>query len=328
VRVALVVGTLAVVCALAPACSSGPGQPSTEVVVGIQSDDALTGALGTLHVVTTLDGATVADEVLAPSSLPHEVHVLPSSGTTSAAIDVRVDGYQSAGWTPASADTPLLVRTAETHFVAGRTTLLRIILQGACLMGLAGGSSGAPDCPTGQTCIDAQCQPDTVPPQALEPYATDWAENTPDICKPTNAGPPVVQVGTGQSDYLPLTAGQTVQMEQGPQGGHHIWIAVRQQNLKQSGSITTITSVDPATGLVGPSSAFVFTFDPDEGGFCKLFGLRYQLDVDGTDYHRFLGQPLDVTVTIKDATGATGTGVAHLTIDPQLLCPSGIPGCS
>ena len=69
--------------------------------------------------------------------------------------------------------------------------------------------------------------------------------------RPTSASPrtraaPVVQVGTGQTDYLPVTAGQTVQMEQGPQGGHHVWIAVRQRNLKQSGSTTTITSVVPS----------------------------------------------------------------------------------
>ncbi len=49
---------------------------------------------------------------------------------------------------------------------------------------------------------------------------------------------------------------------------------------------------------------------------------------DGPDYHEFLGKPLDVTVTITDASGATGSGVAHLNIDPQLLCPTGIAGCS
>jgi hypothetical protein len=102
---------------------------------------------------------------------------------------------------------------------------------------------------------------------------------------------------------------------------------VRQQNLKQSGSTTTITSVQPGTGLVGPRTSFAFTFDPDEGGFCKLAGLRYQLDVDGIDYHQFLGKPLDITVVIADQTGATGTGVAHVNIDPQILCPSGTTGC-
>jgi hypothetical protein len=296
------------------------------VVVGIQSDP-LNGAIGTLHVTTTLGGAPNTDEILPPSSLPHEVKLLPPGGDVTAGIGVEVDAYQSAGWTPSSTEAPVLVRTAETSFVPNQTELLRVILEGQCLLGLPGGLPGGPACTAPQTCIGGRCQDDTVTPSALEPYAANWASNAPDICRPANPGPPAVQVGTGQTDYLPLTDGQTVQAEQGPQGGHHIWIAVRQQNIQQSGSTTTITSVQPGTNLAGPRMAFVFTFAPDEGNFCKLSGLRYQLDLDGTDYHLFLGQPLDVTVTIADQSGTTGTGVAHVNIAPTILCPSGVPGC-
>ncbi len=277
--------------------------------------------------MTTLGGATNTDEVLAPSSLPHEIKLLPPNGDTTVAIGVQVDGYQSATWTPQSSDAPLLVRTAETVFVPGKTELLRVMLQGQCLLALPGGPPGAPTCAAPQTCIAGSCQSDVVPAQSLETYAPNWAANVPDVCKPANAGPPVVQVGTGQTDYLPLTDGETVQAEQGPQGGHHIWIAVRQQNIQQTGSTTTITSVQPGTNLAGPRMSFVFTFQPDEGDFCKLYGLRYQLDLDGTDYHLFLGQPLDVTVTIADQSGTTGTGTAHIQISPTILCPSGVPGC-
>jgi hypothetical protein len=313
------------------ACSSSPPAPpppppATEVVVGVQSDP-LNGAVGSLHVVTTIGGAPATDEVLAPSALPHEVKLTPPNGDATQPIAVEVDGYQQAGWTPQSSDPPVMVRTAETVFIPGQTMLLRVQLQGDCLLGLPGGPPGAPTCTAPQTCIGGGCKDDHVGAQALEPYAADWATNAPDICKPANAGPPVVQVGTGQTDYQPLTDGQTVQMEQGPQGGHHIWIAVRQENLKQTGSTTTITSVQPTTGLKGPETAFVFTFNPDQGGFCKLSGLRYQLDIDGTDYHMFLGQPLDVTVAITDASGATGTGTAHVNVAPMILCPTGVPGC-
>lgn len=287
----------------------------------------MNGAVGTLHVVTTLAGATNSDQVLAPSALPYQVKLLPPNSNTSATIGVEVDGYQSATWTPGSSDPPVLVRTAETSFLPGQTMLLRVLLQNECLMGLPGGAPGAPSCTAPLTCIGGTCQSDSVAPQALEPYTPNWANDVPDVCKPANAGPPVVQVGTGQTAYLPLTSGETVQMQQGPQGGHHIWIAVRQENLKQQGSTTTITSVQPGAGLAGPQMAFVFTFDPDEGGFCVLYGLRYQLDLDGTDYHLFLGKPLTVTVTITDSEGSTGTGVANINIDPVLLCPAGIPGC-
>lgn len=309
-------------------CSSRPGAPSPEtaVVVGLQSEP-LAGAVGTLHVVTTVGGAPVGDETLAPGALPHEVKLTAPAGDATAPIAVQVEGYEAAGWTPRSGAPAVLVRTAETGFVPGRTMLLRVLLQGECLLGLPGGPPGAPACSAPQTCIGGRCQDDHVAPQALEPYAPDWATHAPDVCRPANAGPPVVQVGSGQTDYLPLTDGQTVQMEQGPQGGHHIWIAVRQENLEQSGSTTTITSVQPTTGLEGPETAFVFRFEPDEGGFCKLAGLRYQLDIDGTDYHQFLGQPLDVTVTVADASGAKGTATAHVQIAPTILCPSGVSGC-
>ena len=71
----------------------------------------------------------------------------------------------------------------------------------------------------------------------------------------------------------------------------------------------------------------VAAFDPDQGGFCKLAGLRYQLDVDRADYHQFLGQPLDVTVTIAEESGRSGAGIAHVNIDSQLVCLSADSGC-
>jgi hypothetical protein len=264
---------------------------------------------------------------VAATALPHEVPVTPQGGDLSAVIGVEVDGYPQPNWTPSSPGAPVIVRTAHAHFIPQETVLLRVMLQGQCLLALPGAPPGGPTCMAPQTCIGGACLDDLVPQQELAPYTTDWANNAPDICKPANAGAPIVQVGTGQTDYLPLTSGQTVQAEQGPQGGHHIWIATRQENLKQAGTTTTITSVQPSTSLAGPQMRFIFTFEPDEGGFCKLAGLRYQLDLEGTDYHLFLGKPLVVTVTLADPTGAVGTGIAHINVAPTILCPTGVPGC-
>jgi hypothetical protein len=311
------------------ACSPGsspPPRPSTEVIVGVQSDP-LAGAIGTVHVRATVAGATADDETFPPSNLPHEVDLFPpDGGDASAPIAVRVEGYLQPGWTPQSMEPPVtvLVRTAETQFVPGETKLLRMLLRGSCLLGLPdAGLPGAPVCTPPQTCIGGVCQSDVVPVGSLEPYASNWPQNAPDVCKPVPTIAPVVQVGTGQTDYLPVTSGQTVQMEQGSQGGHHIWVAVRQEGVAQTGTTTTITSVQPTTGVVGPTLRFIFTFQQDQGGFCKLAGLRYQLDIGGADYHQFLGQPLDVTVTVADQAGATATGTAHVVVSPTLLCASG-----
>ena len=205
-------------------------------------------------------------------------------------------------------------------FVAGKHSLLRIRLEQRCEQ-YPPGSSGisGPACAAPQTCIGGSCASDTVAPASLEPYSTGWPTLLPDVCRPANPGPPQVIVGAGQSDFLPLVDGQVLQAEKGPQGGHHIYVAVRMKNLAQAGSITTISGVQPGTNVAIPSTAFVFTFDPDEGGYCKLFGLRYQLDNGGIDYTQFLGKPLDLTIKVQDRDGATATGVAHVQIDPTIL---------
>jgi hypothetical protein len=314
------------VVALAGACGQGPPSNETAIVVGVESDP-LSGAIGTVQVSTTVGGKVSSTE-FATSALPYETRV-PAPGDTSAPLLVAVAGYSG----PLGTGSTLIARTAETHFVPGETRLLRLHLQASCLLGLPGGPPGAPTCVSPQTCVGGACVSDAVPAQGLVPYSPGWASIVSDVCKPANAGPPVVQVGTGQTDYLPLTDGQTVQMEAGPQGGHHIWIATRQENLRQAGTTTTITSTQAGTQLSGPpipgpTMSFVFNFEQDQGGFCKLYGLRYQLDVDGADYHQFLGKPLDVTVTLKDGAGATGTGHAHVNIDPALLCPTGATICN
>jgi hypothetical protein len=315
------------------ACSNaqtpGPGAP-TSLTVGIESDP-MGGAVGAAHVTTTVGGKPATDETFLvannPGAFPHAVRLTPPVSDPAAQVGAEIDGFFDPNFaTDGSNAPPVLTRLATTNFVPGADMLLRIHLDAQCLQALPGGPPGGPACTAPATCIRGTCQSDSVPTSALEPYTANWPNGASDICKPSNAGPPVVQVGTGQTDYVPATDGETVQMEQGPQGGHHIWMAVRMQNLKQTGSVTTLTSGQPDTGLAGPSTSYVFTFNADQGGYCKLFGLRYQLDITGTDYHTFLGHPLDVTVTITDSVGTTGTGVAHFAVAPTILCLSGDSG--
>lgn len=95
------------------------------------------------------------------------------------------------------------------------------------------------------------------------------------------------------------------QVEAGPQGGHHIWVAVRMKNLLQSGSITSITGhFDDPKLDVGPFQV-IFTFDSDEGNYCKLYGLRFQLD-QATDIQSLLGKTVKITVKVTDKDGTVG----------------------
>jgi hypothetical protein len=302
----------------------------TELVVGIQSEP-MGGIVSSEHIVVRVGGVIASDDVIAPEhgSLvgfpkPWEKK-LAASNDPNAQVDVEVEllGGAHAG------DVPQLTRRASTHFQPGHTNLLRVGLESRCVVyptharrrGHVPGPLSGPTCSAPSTCIRGLCQTAIVPLPKLESYTADWPSNAPDLCKPRNAGPPTVQVGTGQTGYAPLAPNQMLQAEAGPQGGHHIWIAVRMKNLKQAGSTTRISAVQPGTGTVIPPSTFAFTFERDEGGYCRLYGLRYQLDNGGIDYTQFLGKPLDVTTTIVDSVQGTATSTVRIQVAPTLVNP-------
>jgi hypothetical protein len=313
------------VLASAMTCASGR-TGSAQLVVGVQSEP-MGGALSSLHVVIKVDGGVVTDEVIKPPKGSHAPFPPPwektVSGADGALAEVSVEAF--GGDAPA----PLLTRLASTRFVRGHVELLRVQLESRCMVYPAPppgprkvpGRLSGPTCAAPLTCILGACQSDVVAPAALESYAPNWATNVPDRCKPVGAGAPVLQTGTGQTTYLPLEPMQTLQAEAGPQGGHHIWIAARMKNLKQTLSTTRIEGLQPDTGTPIPPSTFVFSYAPDQGGFCKLYGLRYQLDNGGIDYKQFLGKPLDVTVTVTDQTGSTAKSTAHIQVAPTLVNP-------
>ncbi len=301
----------------------------TQLVVGVQSDP-MGGIVSALHIVIRVAGNVVTDEMIKP---PHGSKVgfpqpwekvLSGAGKAAARVEVEVDAIGDP-----SAPAPLIKRMSATHFVPGKVALLRVPLESRCVVypPIARGQSkvpgplSGPTCTAPATCIMGACQNPEVPPGRLEPYAKNWPSNAPDRCKPRGAGPPDLQIGTGQSYYLPLTKSQILQAEAGPQGGHHIWIATRMRNMKQAGSTTKIVGVQPETGVTIPPTTLAFTYSPDEGGYCKLYGIRYQLDNEGIDYKQFLGKPLDVTVTVIDAAGTRATASTRIQIAPTLVNP-------
>ncbi len=259
-------------------------------------------------------GSVIKDETLgststtAPLVLPSELDFTNLPGGT--AVDVTVDAFG-----PGSATTPLVTRLASTTVVAGEKLLLVLDLDSRCAV--APGSS-APTCTAPQTCVAGICASSTVAASTLPAYTPGWATMSTDPCKPPGAGAPVVIVGQGQADYLPMMDGDTAQVEQGPQGGHHIWVAIRAKNLHQSGSITSITGHFPDLSIdVGPFNV-IFTMEVDEGGYCKLYGLRFQLDEEN-DIDTLLGHPLDVTVTVTDTDDSVGTGLRNVVLSQTYL---------
>lgn len=296
------------------------------LVVGVQSDD-FGSLVGSIHVVVKKDGVVVRDETLATtsSSLPREIKVTGSPGTR---VDVSAEALPPAG------GVPIIVRSASAKLVSDAKKLLRVYLESRCVH--LPSSGGAPAigvaCNEPLTCIAGTCAAPEVDPAALEDYEPGWASAPPDVCRPARHGAPQVTIGTGQTAYASLVDGRLVQLEKGPQGGHHIWIAARMKNLRQSGSTTTITSRIVGDPKPVPPVSFVFTFEQDEGSFCAIWGLRYQIDAGEPDlreaYRRFLGKPLEVTIEVRDSTSASARDTRTVQIADKLLCPDGTDACN
>lgn len=316
--------------ALLAACpGSDPGDTAPadagQLVIGVQADDF--GALvEAVHIVATIDGKVASDETVKPTALPKEVIL---TGATGARAEVTVEAMTSQQATRDGAGIKVVVRRAATKLFAEGKRLLRMQLETRCVTFTApGGGPPAPTCAAPQTCAAGRCISEEVAFDQLEPYETTWASAPPDICRPANRGAPELFLGTGQTDFAPLAEGQTLLLEKGPQGGHHIWIATRMKNLRQSGSRTTLSAklVDDPTAPI-PPAGYVFTYDRDEGNYCKLWGLRFQLDSGaadlGGDYKRFLGKKLEVTVEVIDSTNAKATATKTIQISDKLLCPDG-----
>ena len=282
------------------------------LVIGVEAQPAIVSRIGKVHYTAKVGDALLVEKEIIPktgeSPFPLEI---PLDGAPGGEVDVVIEAF-SAGPNNTVATKTMLVRRSHAPFVRGAARLVRLRLESACLTGTPGFKG--PQCPVTQSCSNGRCIDPTLLPEDLEPYAKDWSKNRPDVCKPAKAGDAVVTLGTGQTDFVALKDGETMSPEKGPQGGHHLWIAVRQKNLKQLGSTVTVSAEQPGTALKVPPTSFVFPFEAADAGFCKLYGLRLQLDNSSVPVGLFLGKPLDVKVSVRDADGRVAESSGHVNV--------------
>jgi hypothetical protein len=304
-----------------------PPPKEGKLIVGVQTTADITALVGSVHVVAKVDDVVQKDELVPVTQLPKELEL---KGEPTARVDLVVDAF-GPGAAPTADTPPMITRRATTGLVVDMKKLLRIQLDSRC-MTLFGGGPVAPVCNAPDTCMFGACRPSIVGFDDLEDYEATWPTSPPDFCRPAKRGPPEVILGDGQTDYSTLNDGDLLQLEKGPQGGHHIWVALRMKNLRQSGSTTMISSEIEGDPAPVPPMAYVFTFDRDEGNYCKLYGLRYQVDSGVTDltqgYKRFLGKRLKVTVKVTDTTGAFAESTRTIQISDRLLCADGTDKCN
>jgi hypothetical protein len=279
-----------------------------DVTIGLTSDLRAGPEVTRLEIRMTVDGELLSERNLSLVGPAPDV-LFPAEFTFEnvahgAALQFHVRAFEH--------DDLRVDRIVETTGVAARHLLLRLHLESLCTLFPATVHDPQPSAPTcekaDQTCIAGACASTAVVASSLEDYAENWSEHFADDCKPLGAGDPIVLVGQGQTDYLPMEDDEIALVEAGPQGGHHIWVAMRIKNLHKSGSITSVGGEIPDLGLSIPPLKVVFTLDLDEGSYCKLYGLRFQIDIAGDDVDTMLGKRLKVKVEIKDVTGDVGLG--------------------
>ncbi|MBE2250538.1 MAG: hypothetical protein IAE78_13465 [Myxococcus sp.] len=147
----------------------------------------------------------------------------------------------------------------------------------------------------------AACGPASLPPPDLDAGV---------VLTEDGGTVPLLELGTGTQTFAPLVAGQTVPVIAGPQGGFHIWAAVRTRapldptllrlavKVKFAGA--ELTSTDYRVTLV------------KNGPYAEWYGMTAL--VPDPDVVR--GKPTTVEVVATDSAGRTAT-------DSRSLIPSG-----
>lgn len=139
---------------------------------------------------------------------------------------------------------------------------------------------------------------------------------------PVPVGMPEAEVGTGDTKFDALTAGQTIDLHAGCQGGYHVWGAVRARNLNPSSPVLDfrMTRVRDGADVLYMPIHVRSTLTPATDGWYE--GYAYTLRVVGPT--EVLDEDVDIGVTVTDRTGLVATDVRRVhVINGASVCPDG-----
>jgi hypothetical protein len=290
--------------ALLVLCLAGCGSDDAEmeVVAGFTTDLAVGFDLQRVERTTRVDGSITHTDSLfygaGNLALPAELLVKPARDGADVAVSI-------AAFRDGEAE-PFLRREAETRAASGRSLFLPVSLDAAC---------SATPCAAGTTCVNGACVDPFLAPSALADYDPTWITSAPDACKTPASGAPAIVIGQGASAFAPLEEGAVVPIEKGPQGGHHVWLALRVNGLRQMGSRLTVEGYYPDLGFkVRPFTSYV-TLRKTAESHCEIYGIRDQVD-QGIPVEQVRGQTLDIVVVVEDPNGDAATAKARVVIAP------------
>lgn len=110
-----------------------------------------------------------------------------------------------------------------------------------------------------------------------------------------------LEIGTGETGFLPLTHEQSVPLVFGPQGGHHVWISFRVTGFAQQQVLMDLDVVPLSEREPPPRSSPVrlFMSERGEGGAYEYVGWPAQL----ADAGCYVDVPLSFRLTLTDPEG-------------------------
>jgi hypothetical protein len=282
--------------------SCGSEEADAHVVVGLTTDMAV--GFDTHHVewTTKVGGVITHDERLSYGegklSLPAELLVQPAHDGAEVELSIAAfrDGEAS----------PIVTRRAATRAASGRRLLLPVSLDEAC---------SAAACASNATCVAGACVDPFITPSALADYDPRWLASAPDACKTPSSGDPVVVLGQGESAFAQLEDGAVVSLEAGPQGGHHVWLALRVNGLRQMGSRLTVGGRFPDLAFELLPSTSQLTLRKAGENRCEIHGVRFQVD-RGLPVEAVRGRALDIEIIMEDPNGDVATAKKRIFIAP------------
>jgi hypothetical protein len=280
----------------------GAEEADAQVVIGLTTDMAVGFDIRRLERTTKVDGVVTHTEALSYGedalSLPVE---LPVEATHDGAeVELTVAAFRE------NEASPLVTRRAATRAVSGRRLLLLASLDEACC---------AAACASNATCVEGACVDPFIAPSALADHDPAWIASAPDACKTPSSGPAAVVIGQGEDAFAPLGDSEVVAIEAGPQGGHHVWLALRVNGLRQMGSRLTVGGSFPELAHELPPFTSLVALRRAAKGQCEIYGVRFQVD-QGLSVEAVRGRKLDIEVTLEDPNGDVATATKRVAIAP------------
>lgn len=118
-----------------------------------------------------------------------------------------------------------------------------------------------------------------------------------------DAGPPALELGTGEASFAPLEDGETLDLVRGCQGSQHVWVALRARGIERRGPVVDLSLTrDSDDWTVSQTFTVRVTFDESsEAPYVERHGLT--LVVPEPDLA--LGEDLTLHATVTDRNGVT-----------------------